>query len=53
MDFDYKIEDNQVYLTLKETVKEKAKKRKKIMTQTEESLRQMALDRIKDKTGDC
>lgn|GEM_PF-6996670 len=53
MDIDYKIENNHIYLIVKENIKEKAKKRRKIIVEAEDSLRQMALDRIHDKTGDC
>ena len=53
MDIDYLIKNNQVYLTLKESLKEKAKKRRKMMSEAEDNLWKMASDRINDKTGDC
>jgi len=53
MDIDYTIENNQVFFVIKENTKERAKKRKKLMVEAEDSLRQMVLDRIHDKTGDC
>lgn len=53
MEFDYIIEESQVYFAVKETIKEKAKKKRRFIIETEDNLWKMAMDRINGKTGDC
>lgn len=53
MDIDYKIEKELVFLTEIENKKEKAKKRKKILSVAESHLRRIIVERLSGRSGDC